>query len=110
MRLLFVVQRYGAEVAGGSETFCRSFATRLAGRGHVVEVLTSCATSYLDWADVYAPGTETLDGVRVHRLPVARTRQDHSLSSHAGRASSKRCTAQTSARHAERVLEKPHQG
>ncbi|MBW3614318.1 MAG: glycosyltransferase, partial [Actinobacteria bacterium] len=54
----------------------RSFATRLAGRGHQVEVVTSCATSYVDWADVYDVGTETLDGVQVHRLPVARVRQD----------------------------------
>lgn len=75
-----MVQRYGAEVAGGSETFCRSFATRLADRGHQVDVLTSCATSYVDWADVYDPGTQTLDGVQVHRLPVATERDDRYFS------------------------------
>lgn len=76
MRLLFVVQRYGREVFGGAEQFTKSFATRLAGRGHDVEVVTSCAVSYVDWADVYEPGEETIDGVTVHRLPVERPRDN----------------------------------
>jgi len=33
-----------------------------------VEVLTSCATSYLDWTDTLAPGTFREEGVVVHRL------------------------------------------
>jgi glycosyltransferase involved in cell wall biosynthesis len=74
MRLLFVVQRYGEEVAGGAELACRRFATRLARRGHQVEVLTSCAVSYVDWADSYPAGTHTLQDVAVHRLPVRRPR------------------------------------
>ena len=76
MRLLFVVQRYGRQVAGGAELHCREFATRLAGRGRDVEVVTSCAVSYVDWADHYPSGTETLDGVTVHRLSVAAPRDD----------------------------------
>ena len=79
MRLLYVVQRYGHEVAGGAELHCRQFATRLAGRGHEVEVLTSCAVSYVDWANEYAPGTTDVDGVAVHRLPVSRQRDDESF-------------------------------
>jgi glycosyltransferase involved in cell wall biosynthesis len=75
VRLLFVVQRYGREVAGGAELSCRQFATRLAERGHQVEALTSCAISYVDWSNVYPPGTEMLDGVLVHRLPVRRSRE-----------------------------------
>lgn len=78
MRLLFVVQRYGAEVAGGAEQFCRQFATRLAERGHQVEVLTSAALSYQDWADHYPVGTESVGPVIVHRLGVRRPR-DHRL-------------------------------
>jgi glycosyltransferase involved in cell wall biosynthesis len=74
VRLLFVVQRYGHEVAGGAEASCREFATRMARRGHDVSVVTSCARSYVDWADAYEPGTSELDGVSVHRLPVERPR------------------------------------
>jgi glycosyltransferase involved in cell wall biosynthesis len=74
MRLLFVVQRYGAEVAGGAEQHCRQFATRMASRGHDVEVLTSCALKYTDWADHYPPGRESVDGVVVNRLGVRRSR------------------------------------
>lgn len=76
MRLCFVVQRYGAEVAGGAEQFCREFATRMALRGHEVDVLTSAALSYQDWADHYPIGTGTLGPVTVHRLGVRHPR-DH---------------------------------
>lgn len=75
MRVLFVVQRYGLEVAGGAELACRQFATHLAGRGHEVHALTSRATSYVDWADQYPPASEQLDGVTVHRLGVQGPRQ-----------------------------------
>ncbi|HEX2039529.1 MAG TPA: glycosyltransferase family 4 protein [Acidimicrobiales bacterium] len=78
MRLLFVVQRYGARVAGGAELCCREYATRLASRGHHVEVLTSCAVSYVDWANEFPEGRHELDGVVVNRLPVACPR-DHDL-------------------------------
>lgn len=74
MRLLYVVQRYGVEVAGGAELHCRQFATRMAGRGHDVEVVTTCARRYLEWANEYTAGTSELDGVIVHRLPTARRR------------------------------------
>lgn len=74
MRILFVVQRYGREVAGGAEAHCREFATRLAARGHEVEVLTTCALNYEDWSDHFEAGTSGLDGVAVHRLPVAQPR------------------------------------
>jgi len=76
MRILFVVQRYGAQVPGGAELATREFATRLALRGHATEVLTSCAVSYVDWANAYPPGTEELDGVLVHRLEVSEPRED----------------------------------
>lgn len=76
MRLLFVVQRYGADVFGGAEAACRQVAARLAARGHEVHVVTSCAVSYVDWANVYDEGTSDLEGVAVHRLPVERPRDN----------------------------------
>jgi glycosyltransferase involved in cell wall biosynthesis len=74
MRILFVVQRYGRDVPGGAESLCRDLATRLAARGNDVHVATTCARSYADWADEYEPGLATIDGVAVHRFPVARPR------------------------------------
>ncbi|MEO8697396.1 MAG: glycosyltransferase family 4 protein [Acidimicrobiales bacterium] len=75
MRLLFVAQRYGESIAGGAEAACRALAERLAARGHDVDVVTSCATSYEDWADVFARGSSELNGVQVHRLPVRAARE-----------------------------------
>ncbi len=74
MRILYVVQRYGPGVAGGAEALTAMLATRLAGRGHDVSVLTSCARDYDTWIDEFPPGRSTLDGVTVHRLPVTRPR------------------------------------
>lgn len=74
MRVLYVVQRYGDDIAGGAEQFCREIATRMHERGHRVDVLTTCAHSYTDWANAYPPGTTEESGVRVHREPVAQTR------------------------------------
>ncbi len=74
MRILFVVQRYGTEVAGGAEAACRQFAERMWRRGHAIEVLTSSALSYVDWANHYIPATTEVEGVTVHRLAVHRRR------------------------------------
>ena len=74
MRILYVVQRYGETIVGGSEAACRQFAEHLVSRGHEVDVLTSCAHDYVDWADEFEPGTQMVNGVTVHRLPVVRPR------------------------------------
>jgi glycosyltransferase involved in cell wall biosynthesis len=76
MRLLFVVQRYGREVAGGAEAHCAEFARRLSDRGHDVHVLTTTALSYAGWENHYIEGDEVIDGVDVHRLRVAAPRVD----------------------------------
>ena len=76
MKLLFVVQRYGDAVVGGAEKYVSDLASGLAAEGHEVSVLTSCATSYEDWADVYPPGRSDERGVTVHRLPVRAARDN----------------------------------
>ena len=73
MKLACVVQRYGSEVAGGSEAHCREIAERLAAGGHDVTVLTSCAQDYITWRNHYPAGASAENGVQVHRFP-ARTR------------------------------------
>ncbi len=69
MRLAFVVQRYGLDIAGGAEYECRLIAEHLA-RHARVEVITTCARDYVTWANHYPPGPETLNGVLVRRFPV----------------------------------------
>ncbi|MDQ1455709.1 MAG: hypothetical protein QOH28_1329 [Actinomycetota bacterium] len=76
MRLLYVVQRYGETIAGGAEQHCREMAERMARRGHHVEVATTCAQSYIDWANEYEPGRSTIGGVVVNRFAVAAPRDN----------------------------------
>jgi glycosyltransferase involved in cell wall biosynthesis len=76
MRLLYVVQRYGETIAGGAEQHCREMAERMARRGHHVEVATTCATSYGDWADSYEPGRSVIGGVVVRRFRVGAPRDN----------------------------------
>lgn len=74
LRLVFVVQRYGPEIDGGAEHECRRVAEALLPH-HEIEVLTTCARDYLTWKNVYRPGPETVNGVRVRRFPVDRPRR-----------------------------------
>lgn len=69
-RILVVVQRYGEEVVGGSESHARAAAHRLA-RWNEVEVATTTALDFWTWAPHYRPGTTQENGVRVHRFPIA---------------------------------------
>lgn len=76
MKILYVVQRYGEAIVGGSEAACRMYAENLVQRGHEVDVLTSCAHSYVDWADEYEPGVTVVNGVTVRRMRVTEPRSD----------------------------------
>jgi glycosyltransferase involved in cell wall biosynthesis len=73
VRILVVVQRYGAEVVGGSESHARVVAQRLA-MVNEVEVATTNALDYWSWA-AHFPAGESMDGpVRVRRFVVAGVR------------------------------------
>lgn len=74
MKLAFVVQRYGADIAGGSENHCRELAQRLSVR-HEITVLSTCARDYVTWENVLSPG-ESRDGqVRLIRFPSTHRRR-----------------------------------
>ena len=69
VKLAIVVQRYGADINGGAELHARYVAEHLS-RHAEVEVLTTCARDYVTWRDEYPAGTETINGVPVHRFRV----------------------------------------
>ena len=73
MKLAFVIQRYGADVAGGAELHCRWLAERLAQR-HEVQVVTTCARDYVEWRNHYAAGQDTVNGIEITRYRVRRPR------------------------------------
>ena len=74
MKVAIVVQRYGADINGGAEQHARYVAEHLA--KHVqVEVLTTCAhRDYITWKNELSEGKETVNGIAVHRFPVASER------------------------------------
>jgi glycosyltransferase involved in cell wall biosynthesis len=78
LKIAFIVQRYGAEILGGSEYHCRLIAERLAPR-HQVEVLTTCASDYITWKNDYPEGSDRIRGVTVRRFANARTRDIHAF-------------------------------
>ena len=67
--LAVVVQRYGPDVTGGSESLARAVAERLAAL-YRVTVLTTCARDYVSWRNELPAGTEWMAGVEVRRFPV----------------------------------------
>ena len=70
MKLAVVVQRYGPAIHGGVERHARYLAEHLAQHADV-EVLTTCASSDVTWANEFAAGRDTINGIAVRRFRVA---------------------------------------
>jgi glycosyltransferase involved in cell wall biosynthesis len=74
LRVAIVVQRYGEDVNGGSETLARKVSELLADDVDVT-VLTTRALDYMTWADAFPPGPTEVNGVRVLRFSVPQPRE-----------------------------------
>ena len=72
-RIALVNQRYGLEVNGGSEQYCRQLAEKLK-EIYDVEVITTCALDYTTWEDHYPEGVSEINGVTVRRFSCERSR------------------------------------
>lgn len=68
-----MVQRYGKEVTGGSESHCMKVAEKLS-KHTDVEVITTCSLDYVTWSNYYKEGIEDINGVIVRRFAVEKQR------------------------------------
>ena len=79
--VLVVVQRYG-DVSGGAEAHARELVGHLRPYADFA-VATTTAADYWTWANAYTAGIDAVDGVPVHRFPVASGRaRDFRLREH----------------------------
>jgi glycosyltransferase involved in cell wall biosynthesis len=78
VKLAVVVQRYGAEIGGGSELHARYLAERLSAHA-TVRVLTTCARDYVSWRNDWPEGEDVVNGIPVERFRVTRERDARSF-------------------------------
>src|ERR1700676_1870434 len=72
LRIAVVTPWFGPNLTGGAERTAWQVAHGLSGRGHSVEVLTTCGRAFAaDWGDnAYRPGERDENGVRVRRFQL----------------------------------------
>lgn len=68
LHIAFVVPRFGERVVGGAELLASWLAERLAGCGHGVEILTTCALNHFTWENELPPGDERYGPLLVRRF------------------------------------------
>lgn len=73
-KICVVVQRYGKEVNGGAELLARLLAEHLIPQ-YEVHVATTKAKDHITWKNEYENDQEELNGIVIHRFPVAKERR-----------------------------------
>ncbi len=73
-RIAFICARYGTEVNGGAEAYCRQLAEKLTAF-YDVTVYTTCAVEYRTWRNEYPAGETEIGGVRVKRYASEKERR-----------------------------------
>lgn len=81
VKIAVVVQRYGLEVNGGSEIYCKTITERLA-MYNDVEVLTTCALDYTTWENYYPQGISIVNNITVRRFKVDTQRNTKAFNKH----------------------------
>ena len=82
MKLGFVCQRYGENVAGGSEQLCKQLAERFVSEFNInIDIITTCAEDYVTWKNVYREGNSVINNVNIKRFKTdyERTEKFHTL-------------------------------
>lgn len=71
-KLAVVIPWFGRDLKGGAEQQAWQMATRLAGRGHQVDVLTTCCRSFQEhWGENHYPAGRVREhGLTIHRFAV----------------------------------------
>ncbi|MBN3891024.1 MAG: glycosyltransferase [Nostoc sp. JL31] len=79
-QIAIVVQRSHESIVGGSEALAWQYANLLSDE-FKVDIITTTALNYTEWANELSPGCETKQGINIHRFPVTIGRSDywHSL-------------------------------
>ena len=72
-KIAFVCQRYGNEINGGAELYCKKIAEKLS-EYYDITVYTSCAIDYITWRNEYPEGETVIDNVTVKRFRVEKER------------------------------------
>jgi glycosyltransferase involved in cell wall biosynthesis len=69
-RVAVVMSRYGPGFVGGAEKSLGVMAEALHRAGQHVEIFTTCACTETKWSDELPEGTETSEGIPVHRYRI----------------------------------------
>ena len=66
-KIAMVVQRFGKEIVGGSESLAMQYAQRLV-KYYDIDVITTTCLEYTTWDNHYPEGSSTYDGINIIRF------------------------------------------